>query len=115
MLALYGKEVELAGSELVGTFQSIGRRPAGNEGASPTPASGCDNADEQNNSAMRRGRCIGPQWLFRDLTYFVKSHHRVPTRHDMIVKLEPRIPGVVNAYTHAQTCVLILVVLRQRI
>jgi hypothetical protein len=42
VLALREKEVELAGTEPMERFQPIGRRPAGDEGASPTPADGSD-------------------------------------------------------------------------
>lgn len=40
MLALREKEIELAGTEPVVSFQPVGRRPAGDEGASPTRADG---------------------------------------------------------------------------
>ena len=42
VLALCEKEVELAGTEPVERFQPVGRRPADDEGASPTPADGSD-------------------------------------------------------------------------
>ena len=45
MLALREKAVELAGTEPMERFQPVGRRPAGDEGASPTPADGSDAAN----------------------------------------------------------------------
>lgn len=36
--AVHGKEVELARTDLVEPFQPVGRRPADDAGAAPTPA-----------------------------------------------------------------------------
>jgi hypothetical protein len=54
VLALHGREVELAGAELVETFQPIGHRPAGNGGASPTPADESEPAIAQDPASAKR-------------------------------------------------------------